>query len=79
MKITALGLTCLLLLTSCSSSHTLEDQIKLIEYEKCLSAQETLFSIAMQKGTRDEVFGILGVIKDPMVAKFIEKCKNYRP
>lgn len=33
----------------------------------------------LQAGTRDEVLSILGVVDEPIVSKFIEKCKKYRP
>jgi hypothetical protein len=36
MRLTALALASLLLLAGCGSSPSVEDQIKLIEYENCL-------------------------------------------
>jgi len=36
MKLTVLGLASLFLLTGCSSSPSIEEQTKLLEYEKCL-------------------------------------------
>ena len=38
MKLGVLGLAGLLLLTGCGSSPSVEDQIKLIEYQNCLEA-----------------------------------------
>jgi uncharacterized lipoprotein len=38
MKLGVLGILALLLLTGCSSSASIQDQVKLIEYENCLEA-----------------------------------------
>jgi len=42
MKLTALGLASLFLLTGCGSSPSLESQMKLIEYQACLEKQENI-------------------------------------
>ena len=42
MKLAILGLSGLLLLTGCASSPSLENQIKLIQYQTCLEKQENI-------------------------------------
>lgn len=79
MKISGFIIFCALILTGCSSSPSSEYQTKLLEYEKCIAGQETVFTLMLQAGTRDEVLSILGVVDEPIVSKFIEKCKKYRP
>jgi hypothetical protein len=45
MKLTALGLASLLLLTGCGSSLSLEEQEKLIRYENCLASELELWKV----------------------------------
>jgi len=82
MKLSALGLAILFLLTGCSSPTSLEEKIKLIEYEKCISAEKVDFSVLAQNRTREELQVFLNVMKkegQPLVDNFIRACKKYRP
>jgi len=82
LKLCVLGIVGILLLTGCSSSPSLQEQIKLIEYEKCISAEEASFVVALQKSTREEALSLLGLISDKqktVVQAFIKDCKKYRP
>lgn len=67
-------LTLVLALTGCSSSLSIEDQTKLIEYEKCLSFVEMIQSQALaveiDRGDVTTDFGIETSLKD---------CEKYRP
>ena len=56
MKLTALGLASLLLLTGCSSSPSIEAQTKLIEYEKCLDYARDISNIVTGSSTRQNPF-----------------------
>ena len=81
MKLLALGLASLLLLTGCGSSSSLGDQVKLLEYEKCISTEEAVFTALIQNRTREELQSFFEDLEkeDPLVNEFIEKCANYRP
>jgi hypothetical protein len=48
MKLTVLGLASLLLLTGCSNSTSIQDQVLLIQYEKCLDYEREVW-IAQSK------------------------------
>ena len=90
MKLTALGLASLLLLTGCSSSPslTLEDQTKLIEYENCLTIRRTAWldtlyasyglqfrnSVLLKKFMEDDS---LDYLSNPKWV--LELCAKYRP
>jgi hypothetical protein len=73
MKLGVLGIVSLLLLTSCASSPSLEDQTKLLEYEKCLDFLE------MQN--RDSSPNALGYkdLIELYEAIRAEDCARYRP
>jgi hypothetical protein len=92
MKLGVLGILCLLLLTGCASSPSLEDQASLIEYEACLGKQEKI-----QQEVREILFreqndlnymlrGIIDTGKpDPKTGlitsleTMIGQCSKYRP
>ena len=67
-------LALVLALSGCSSSPSIEEQTKLIEYEKCLSflemVQSQALAIEIEKGDITTDFGIDTSLKD---------CKKYRP
>jgi hypothetical protein len=42
MKLAVLGLSAILLLSGCSSSPSISEQVSLIEYEACLTKQEKI-------------------------------------
>jgi hypothetical protein len=81
MKFGALGLLTLFLLSSCATSPSLEDQTKLLEYEKCITAEEISFTALTQSRTREELQVFFDAISkgDPLVSEFIKKCAKYRP
>ena len=93
MKLTALGLASLLLLTGCSSSPslTLEDQTKLIEYEKCLLLQQdNLNTINERLFKNDSELALLELLSNQAQAKddtnlvprfeiHLKNCNKYRP
>lgn len=72
-----------LLLAGCSTTLSLEDQAKLVEYEKCLeyqffqvTNQITLIERNMSEEDRRVLIEALGKDK---VDSLIEDCKEYRP
>jgi hypothetical protein len=73
MKLDLLGLAGLLLLTGCGSSPSLEDQTKLLEYEKCLDFLEM-----MNRDSSPNAFGYKDLIElyEAIRAK---SCASYRP
>jgi hypothetical protein len=93
MKLGVLGILGLLLLTGCASAPTvsLEDQAKLIEYEKCLLLQQDNLNTINQKMAQEESFSslieILGRQADrkddltivPRLEIHLANCANYRP
>ena len=93
MKLAILGLSSVLLLTGCASSPslTLEDQAKLIEYEKCLLLQQDNLNTINQKMAQEESFSslieILGRQADrkddltivPRLEIHLANCARYRP
>lgn len=90
MKLVVLGLSGALLLTGCSSSPsiTAEDQVKLLEYENCLTMRRTawLDSLSNYYGQdfRNRVVtnklqedDYLDYLSNPKWV--LDLCKNFRP
>ena len=75
------GVLFTVLLAGCGSTPSLEDQVKLLEYEKCISAEEAAFAAVIQNRTREEVQTFFKDLEkeDPLVSSFIERCSKYRP
>ena len=73
MKLTALGIIGLLLLTGCGSSTSLEDQTKLLEYEKCLD-----FLALKNRDTSPLYLGYNDFIEMYENIR-AENCASYRP
>ena len=63
-----------LVLSGCSSTPTIEEQTKLVEYEKCLSfiemVQSQALAIEIKDGDIKTDFGIETSLRD---------CEDYRP
>ena len=72
MKLTALGLASLFLLTGCGSSLSFEDQVKLVEYGKCLDYMQMRNSERMPS---QEFPDYLTMYEDMRT----NACKQYRP
>ncbi len=76
------GLAMSLLLTGCASSTTLDDQIRLIEYENCLETQRNVW-VAKSKFYGPEVLnrlaGEFGDSDGTLNELFVERCKKNRP
>lgn len=74
LPIVSLALIAPLLLTGCASSPSLEDQAKLIEYEKCLSFAEMIqakdLALQIEKGD---------ITSNVTIEISLEDCKKYRP
>ena len=78
-----------LLVTGCSSerSVTVENQAKLIEYEKCLSLQQDALNLINNQIARDETFSeLLEILERQSASKdqprfdiHLKNCKKYRP
>lgn len=68
------SLVLVLALSGCSTSSSIEEQTKLIEYEKCLSfiemIQSQALAVEIEKGEITSDFGIETSLQD---------CKKYRP
>ena len=84
MKLFAITFSGLLLLTGCSSSTASNEYaVKLLEYEKCLEMQQSLFAEQNRIGN-----GSLYVVADPDSETgrirffdefFLKNCSAYRP
>jgi predicted component of type VI protein secretion system len=73
MKIGVLGLAGLLLLTGCASTPSLEDQTKLLEYEKCID-----FLLLQNQDTNPGYLGYEDLIEFYEAIR-AESCASYRP
>jgi hypothetical protein len=84
MKKTLLGLIPLsgiLLLAGCAGSPSLSSEIQLIEYEKCLSAEETQFLAAAQAANEEDLRRFFSEQRKEglLVGTFIDACQEFRP
>ena len=82
MKLVTLGLASLLLLTGCSSSPSVEDQIKLIEYENCLIWEREVWIAQSKDWSASTIDGIKEQVKK--AGKTISdydliECSKYLP
>jgi uncharacterized protein YcfL len=74
-----------LLVTGCSSerSVTVENQVKLIEYEKCLlHQQDNLNTVNNQLARSQSFIELLGVLEKQATNRFdihLKNCEKYRP
>ena len=74
-----------LLVTGCSSerSVTVENQVKLIEYEKCLlHQQDNLNTVNNQLARSQSFIELLEVLEKQSANRFdihLKKCEKYRP
>jgi uncharacterized protein YcfL len=89
MKTGILGVLAVLLLTGCSSeqSVTVENQIKLIEYEKCLLLQQDILNTVNTQLAKEESLSSLIEILGRQAsskenARFdihLKNCEKFRP
>lgn len=92
MKLAILGLSGVLLLSGCASSPslTLEDQAKLIEYEKCLLLQQDNLNTINEKFAQGSELFLIETLarqseakKDtnlvPRLEIHLKNCAQYRP
>ena len=82
MKLVTLGLASLFLLTGCSSSPSVEDQIKLIEYENCLIWEREVWIAQSKDWSASTIDGIKEQVKK--AGKTISdydliECSKYLP
>ena len=82
MKLATLGLASLLILTGCSSSPSVEDQIKLIEYENCLIWEREVWIAQSKDWSASTIDGIKEQVKK--AGKTISdydliECSKYLP
>lgn len=78
-----------LALSGCSSSPSIEEQTKLIEYEKCLDFRQTRNSWAIELlkiretfdpiSSQDEFVKILEAVQKYRYADLLKECEEYRP
>jgi uncharacterized protein YcfL len=88
-RITVIAVLTGLLVTGCSSeqSVTVENQAKLIEYEKCLLLQQEGLNIVNNQIARDQTFSELIEVLDRQakstgIDRFnihLKNCETYRP
>jgi len=90
LPIASLALIASLTLTGCASSPSLEDQVKLIEYEKCLNlaldsnlaSRERILDLATNATVEDKLRMAI-IEEDAFVPYFeknlLDKCLIYRP
>jgi len=76
LPLASLTLVASLSLTGCASSPSLEDQTKLIEYEKCLSYNEMLASRIIDQGISQR---FSPEYDDFVFTKNLSQCAKYRP
>jgi hypothetical protein len=89
MKLLAIALSSLLLLTGCSSSTVSQEQaVKLLEYEKCLEYQQSLIDQInedFQSALGIDEQAIIGIFQGQkermkiLFEKSLKYCLPYRP
>ena len=82
MKLCAFGLAGLLLLTGCASSSSLEDQVLLIQYEKCLDYEREVWIAQSKEWSATTINQIKERIKeeDKTFLDFdLVECAKYLP
>lgn len=90
LSITSLALV--LALTGCSSSPSIEEQTKLVEYQVCLESYERLTNWALEleqmNTTASNSLGgtnyvgrqeLASIIKDYSYEESLKECEKYRP
>jgi hypothetical protein len=81
MKLAILGLSGVLLLTGCGSTPSVNDQLRVIEYENCLETQRIVW-VAQSKFYGEETLRrYVGELDSDRTLNewFVERCKNLRP
>ena len=84
-RIAVIAVLTVLVVTGCSSeqSATTENQVKLIEYEKCLLLeQESLNSINSQLSRSESFSELLRILERQSTSRFeihLKNCEKYRP
>lgn len=78
---TLIALVMCVVLTGCSGTPSLSDSAKLLEYEKCLSAEEQQFILAAQRASDVNLdkFFKEQKLEGPLVENFIEACEKFHP
>ena len=85
MKLGVLGIIGLFLLTGCGSSTSSEGQVKLIEYENCLSwERDAWLAVARNQGMTQSTLDWIRSSSYQDGSKivpdyFLERCEKYRP
>ena len=70
-----------LALTGCGAPGTAISDVALLEYEKCLSAEEQQFILAAQRASDVSLDNFFKEqkLEGPLVENFIEACEKFRP
>lgn len=72
-----------LLLVGCSTTLSLEDQAKLVEYEKCLEYQffqvTNQITLIERNMSEEDRRVLIEALEKDKVDSLIEDCKEYRP
>ena len=82
MKLKVLGIVALLLLTGCSSSNSIQDQVLLIQYEKCLDAEREVWIAQSKDWSADTIYAIKEAIKKEgktFIDDDLVECAKYLP
>ena len=88
-SLTIASFALVLVLSGCSSSPSIEEQTKLVEYERCLDFRLTRNSWAIELlkiretfdpiSSQDEYVKILEAVKEYPYADLLKECEEYRP
>jgi hypothetical protein len=89
LPLVSLALTAPLLLTGCATSPSLEEQTKLIEYEKCLDFQQRRaswgFDLANLRSNfdrvnvQDDYVTLYKALQNYRFQQLLKDCEEYRP
>lgn len=85
IPLAALTLALPLVLSGCSSSPSLEDQTKLVEYEKCLKLYGDYYLLQLEKNryvdseTMDRIKDSVKEAGQTLLTSPQEECVKYRP
>lgn len=83
MKLKLSLLLALILVAGCSTAPSLEDQAKLVEYEKCLEYQffqvTNQITLIERNMSEEDRRVLIEALEKDKVDSLIEDCKEYRP
>jgi len=82
MKLGVLGIVGLLLLTGCASTPSIEEQVKLIQYEKCLDYEREVWIAQSKEWSASMIQNLKESVKkqnETFLGYTLDECAKYLP